>query len=76
MTQFSSQIYKIEFMTGNWIWVGKVMKQQVLDYSFMGVTLRGSMIARDLRNIVPYDKYDEVHCIGSVVWELETDGGV
>ena len=52
------------------------MKQQVLDYSFMGVTLRGSMIARDLRNIVPYDKYDEVHCIGSVVWELETDGGV
>jgi NADH:ubiquinone oxidoreductase subunit D len=34
-------------VTGNWIWkemtieVGKVMKQQALDYSFTVVTLRG-----------------------------------
>jgi NADH dehydrogenase (ubiquinone) Fe-S protein 2 len=52
-------------VTGNRIWkertieVGKVTKQQALDYSFTGVTLRRSRIAWDLRKVAPYDKYDE-----------------
>ena len=69
-------------MTGNRIWkemtieVGKVTKQQALYYSFMVVMLRGSRIVWDLRKVAPYNNYDEVRCLGSLIWELETDGGV
>jgi len=83
VTQSSSRIDEIEeVVTGNRIWkertieVGKVTKQQALDYSYTGVMLRRSRIAWDLRKVAPYDKYDEVRCLGSLVWELETDGGV
>src|SRR5882762_323837 len=68
-TQFSSRIDEIEeVVTGNRIWkertigIGKVTKQQALDYSFTGVMLRGSGVPWDLRKVAPYDKYDEV-CI-------------
>jgi len=67
-TQFSSRIDEIEeVVTGNRIWkqrtvgIGKVTKQQALDYSFTGVMLRGCGVAWDLRKVAPYDKYDEVH---------------
>lgn len=66
-TQFSSRIDEIEeVVTGNRIWkertigIGRVTKQQALDYSFSGVMLRGSGIKWDLRKVAPYDKYDEV----------------
>lgn len=66
-TQFSSRVDEIEeVVTGNRIWkertigIGKVTKQQALDYSFTGVMLRGSGVAWDLRKVAPYDKYDEV----------------
>ena len=72
-TQFSSRIDEIEeVITGNRIWkertigIGKVTKQQALDYSFTGVMLRGSGVAWDLRKVAPYDKYDEVR-----VWFLK-----
>lgn len=39
--------------------IGPVAAKQVLEYSFSGVMLRGSLIAWDLRNVAPYDKYDE-----------------
>jgi NADH dehydrogenase (ubiquinone) Fe-S protein 2 len=66
-TQFSSRIDEIEVVTENQIWkettvgVGKVTKQQALDYSFTGVMLRRSGVAWNLRKVAPYDKYDEVH---------------
>ncbi|KAF7976208.1 hypothetical protein HWV62_7396 [Athelia sp. TMB] len=66
-TQFSSRVDEIEeVVTGNRIWkertigIGKVTKQEALDYSFTGVMLRGSGVAWDLRKVAPYDKYDEV----------------
>ncbi|KAG1724864.1 NADH-quinone oxidoreductase [Suillus lakei] len=55
-TQFSSRVDGIEeVVTGNRIW-----KQEVLDYGFTGVMLRGSGIPWDLRRVQPHDKYDEV----------------
>lgn len=66
-TQFSSRVDEIEeVVTGNRIWkertigIGRVTKQQALDYSFTGVMLRGSGVPWDLRKVAPYDKYDEV----------------
>ncbi len=40
--------------------IGIVSKQDVLDYSFSGVMLRGSGVAWDLRRSQPYDCYDEL----------------
>ena len=39
--------------------IGVVTKQDVLDYSFSGVMLRGSGIPWDLRKSQPYDCYDQ-----------------
>lgn len=65
--QFGSRVDEMEeLLTGNRIWkdrlidVGKVSKQQALDWSFSGVMLRGSGIAWDLRKEAPYDAYDQV----------------
>jgi NADH dehydrogenase (ubiquinone) Fe-S protein 2 len=70
-TQFGSRVDEIEeVVTGNRIWkertvgIGKVTKEQALDYSFTGVMLRGSGVAWDLRKVAPYDKYDEVSGLG------------
>ena len=40
--------------------IGVVSKQDVLDYSFSGVMLRGSGIPWDLRKSQPYDCYDQM----------------
>ena len=40
--------------------IGIVTKQDVLDYSFSGVMLRGSGVAWDLRKSQPYDCYDQL----------------
>ncbi len=40
--------------------IGIVTKQDVLDYSFSGVMLRGSGVAWDLRRSQPYDCYDDL----------------
>ncbi len=40
--------------------IGIVSKQDVLDYSFSGVMLRGSGVAWDLRKSQPYDCYEQL----------------
>ena len=65
--QFASRIDEMEEMlTGNRIWkqrlvdVGRVTKDQALDWGFSGVMLRGSGVAWDLRKTEPYDVYDRM----------------
>jgi len=66
-SQFASRIDEMEEMlTGNRIWkqrlvdVGRVTKDQALDWGFSGVMLRGSGVAWDLRKTEPYDVYDRM----------------
>ncbi len=66
-SQFASRIDEMEEMlTGNRIWkqrlvdVGRVTKDQALDWGFSGVMLRGSGVAWDLRKTEPYDGYDRM----------------
>ncbi len=40
--------------------IGKVTKQDALDYSFSGVMLRGSGVSWDLRKSQPYDCYEQM----------------
>ena len=40
--------------------IGKVSKEDALDYSFSGVMLRGSGIPWDLRKSQPYECYDQI----------------
>ena len=65
--QFASRIDEMEEMlTGNRIWkqrlvdVGRVTKDQALDWGFSGVMLRGSGVAWDLRKTEPYEVYDRM----------------
>ena len=67
-SQFASRIDEMEEMlTGNRIWkqrlvdVGRVTKDQALDWGFSGVMLRGSGVAWDLRKTEPYDVYDRMN---------------
>src|SRR5688500_14888988 len=52
-------------VTGNRIFkqrnvdIGKVTRQEALDWGFTGVMLRGSGVAWDLRRNQPYERYDE-----------------
>jgi NADH dehydrogenase (ubiquinone) Fe-S protein 2 len=66
-SQFASRIDEMEEMlTGNRIWkqrlvdVGRVTKDQALDWGFSGVMLRGSGVAWDLRKTEPYEVYDRM----------------
>jgi NADH dehydrogenase (ubiquinone) Fe-S protein 2 len=66
-SQFASRIDEMEEMlTGNRIWkqrlvdVGRVTKDQALDWGFSGVMLRGSGVPWDLRKTEPYDVYDRM----------------
>lgn len=65
--QFASRIDEMEEMlTGNRIWkqrlvdVGRVTRDQALDWGFSGVMLRGSGVAWDIRKTEPYDGYDRM----------------
>ena len=67
-TQFASRIDEMEEMlTGNRIWkqrlvdVGRVTRDQALDWGFSGVMLRGSGVAWDIRKTEPYDIYDRMN---------------
>ncbi len=65
--QFASRIDEMEEMlTGNRIWkqrlvdVGRVTRDQALDWGFSGVMLRGSGVAWDIRKTEPYDVYKDM----------------
>ena len=66
--QFVSRIDEIEEMlTNNRIWkqrlvdVGRVTRDEALDWGFSGVMLRGSGVSWDLRQSEPYDVYDKMN---------------
>lgn len=65
--QFASRIDEMEEMlTANRIWkqrlvdVGRVTRDQALDWGFSGVMLRGSGVAWDIRKTSPYEVYDHM----------------
>ncbi|KZT02115.1 uncharacterized protein LAESUDRAFT_738869 [Laetiporus sulphureus 93-53] len=60
VTQFSSQVNEIQEVKERTISIGVVTVKEALDYSFSGVTLRGSGVSWDIRRVASYDKYDEV----------------
>lgn len=66
--QFVSRIDEIEEMlTNNRIWkqrlvdVGRVTRDEALDWGFSGVMLRGSGVSWDLRQSEPYDVYEKMN---------------
>ena len=65
--QFASRIDEMEEMlTANRIWkqrlvdIGRVTRDQALDWGFSGVMLRGSGVVWDIRKTEPYDIYDRM----------------
>lgn len=66
--QFNFKLFEIEeLLTNNRIWkqrlinVGKVLKQEAVDWGFSGVMLRAAGVHWDLRKVQSYEIYDKLN---------------
>lgn len=68
MKQFNSRIDEIEeLLSTNRIWlqrlikIGLISKKKAMDFSYSGVLLRACGIKWDLRKVIPYESYSDLH---------------